>query len=78
MSEPPEIDENLLPAERALSRHLNELRDDPPTPGVGLVPKVVTTARWQRALSRPLFLIGSLAHAITEGFGLLLPPVERR
>ena len=78
MSEPPETDENLGPAERALSEHLTVLRDDPPTPGASLVGKVVTTARWQQALGRPLFVIGSLAQAIREGIGLLFSPVERR
>jgi len=78
MSEPPEPDEHLAPAERALSEHLTVLRDDPPTPGASLVAKVVTTARWQQALSRPLFVIGSLAQAIREGIGLLFSPVERR
>jgi hypothetical protein len=78
MSEPPETDETLSPAERALSGHLGLLRDDPPVPGVMLVQKVVTTARWQQALSRPLFVIGSLAQAIKEGIELLFAPVGRR
>ena len=78
MSEPPETDENLAPAERALSEHLALLRDDPPLPGATLVTKVVTTARWQGTLRRPLFAIGSLAQAIKEGIGLLVGPVGRR
>jgi hypothetical protein len=78
MSEPPESDENLGPAEQALSEHLTVLRDNPPMPEATLVPKVVTTARWQRALSRPLFVIGSLAQAIAEGVGILFAPVNRR
>ncbi len=78
MSEPSETDDNLNPAEQALSRHLTVLRDDPPTPGAMLVNKVVTTARWQRAVSRPLFVIGSLAQALREGVGLLFAPVGRR
>ena len=78
MSEPPETDETLSPAERALSEHLGLLRDDPPIPGAMLVQQIVTTARWQQALSRPLFVIGSLAQAIKEGIGLLFAPVGRR
>lgn len=78
MSEPPETEETLSPAEQALSEHLGLLRDDPPIPGTMLVQHIVTTARWQQALSRPLFVIGSLAQAIKEGIGLLFAPVGRR
>jgi hypothetical protein len=78
MTEPSDGDESLSPAEQALSEHLGLLRDDPPVPSGPLVTQVMTTARWQRALSRPLFAIGALAQAIKEGIGLLFAPVERR
>ena len=57
---------------------MTNYRDDPPIPGTMLVQHIVTTARWQQALSRPLFVIGSLAQAIKEGIGLLFAPVGRR
>ena len=78
MSEPTESDEHLSPAEQAVFEHLAVLRDDPPTPGTMLVSKVVATARWQQALSRPLFVIESLAQAIRQGIVLLFAPAERK
>ncbi len=78
MSDPSEIDEHLSPAEQAVFEHLALLRDDPPVPGAVLVTKVVTTARWQQALSRPVFVIESLAQAIRHGIELLFAPAGRR
>jgi hypothetical protein len=78
MSEPPETNEHLSPAEQAVFEHLALLRDDPPLPDTMLVTKVVTTARWQQALRRPLFVIESLAQAIRQGIGLVWAPARRK
>lgn len=78
MSDPSEPDEHLSAAEQAVLEHLAVLRDDPPEPGTMLVTKVVTTARWQQALSRPLFVIESLAQAVRQGIALLFAPAGRK
>jgi hypothetical protein len=64
--------DDLTPAERRLSEHLEVLRVSPPTGGPELVPRVIRTVRWQRAIRDPLALVGAVAAAIAEGLGLVL------
>lgn len=78
MSETPGSEEQLNPAERAVFDHLALLRDDPPMAGATLVKKVVSTARWQQAFRRPLFVIESVASAIKGGLELLFAQGGRR
>jgi hypothetical protein len=62
---------DLSPAERSLDEHLQLLRSDPPAAPGTLVSRVVRTARWQRAIRRPLMTAGAIAGAITDGVRLL-------
>jgi hypothetical protein len=64
--------DDLTPAERGLVQHLELLRASPPVGAAGLVPRVIRGVRWQRAIRNPLLLVGSIAMAVSEGFGLLL------
>lgn len=59
------------PAERRLLDYLDALRADRPTPGTGLVPAVVRSARWQRAVRPYALSFGRLVDAIGVGIGLL-------
>jgi hypothetical protein len=59
------------PAERRLLDHLDDLRADRPTPGTGLVPAVVRSARWQRAVRPYALSFGRLVGAIGAGIRLL-------
>jgi hypothetical protein len=61
--------DDLSPAERRLTEHLELLRATPPrTPA--LVPGVIRGVRWQRAVRDPLVLVGAVATAVLEGLGL--------
>lgn len=66
--------DDLSPAERRLTEHLELLRATPPTTPA-LVPQVIRGVRWQRAARDPLLLVGAVAAAVLEGLGLVL---ERR
>ena len=62
--------DDLSPAERRLTEHLELLRASPPaTPA--LVPRVIRGVRWQRAIRDPLLLVGAVAKAVFEGLGLV-------
>jgi hypothetical protein len=70
--------DELTPAERRLSEHLELLRASPPIVAPGLVPRVLRGVRWQRAIRDPLVLVGAVASAIAEGFSVLFKPPEGR
>jgi len=67
-------DDDLTPAERRLTEHLELLRASPPTGTPSLVPRVIRGVRWQRAVRDPLLLVGAVAVAIAESLGLLMKP----
>jgi hypothetical protein len=69
----PPADE-LTPAERRLTEHLELLRASPPTGGPQLVPRVIRGARWQRAVREPMVLVGMVASAVADGLALLFKP----
>jgi hypothetical protein len=64
--------DELTPAEGRLSEHLELLRANPPTPAGELIPRIIATVRWQRAIRPPLVLVGAVASAIGESLSLLL------
>jgi len=64
--------DELTPAQGRLSEHLELLRANPPTPAGELMPRIIRTVRWQRAIRPPLVLVGVVASAISEGLSLLL------
>jgi hypothetical protein len=70
--------DELTPAERRLSEHLELLRASPPTVAPGLVPRVIRGVRWQRAIRGPLVLVGAVAAAVAEGLSVLLKPPAGR
>ncbi len=75
-AEPPEP---LTPAERGLDRHLQLLRTDAPSPPAPMVANIVKAARWQRAVRRPLLVVGTLAATVSDAIRLLLgSPSNRR
>jgi hypothetical protein len=70
--------DDLTPAERGLTVHLELLRAGPPIAATQLIPRLVRKLRWQRAVREPLLLVGAVAAAITEGLRLLMkPPADR-
>jgi hypothetical protein len=69
--EPPA--EELSPAERRLTQHLELLRASPPTTPA-LAPRVIRGVRWQRAIRDPLVLVGTVATAAVEWLGLVFGP----
>ncbi len=74
MNQPPETPEDLSPAERSLHEHLELLRIDALPPPASMVATIVRTARWQRAVRRPLLAVAALAGAVSDGLRLLLGP----
>jgi hypothetical protein len=70
--------DDLTPAERRLTRHLEVLRVSPPSGGAELVPRVIRSVRWQRAIRDPLVLVGAVAAAVAESVGLLFRRSEGR
>jgi hypothetical protein len=68
--------DDLTPAERRLTMHLEVLRVSPPSGGPELVPRVIRGVRWQRAIRDPLVLVGAVATAIADGVGLLFSRSE--
>jgi hypothetical protein len=73
----PPADE-LTPAERRLTEHLELLRASPPTGAPQLVSRVIRGVRWQRAVREPLVLVGEVASAVFDGLTLLFkPPADR-
>jgi hypothetical protein len=71
MSAPFPPDEELTDAERALSTHMELLRASPPASRPGIVARIVHTARWQRALRRPLNAVAAVAAAMLDSVRLL-------
>jgi hypothetical protein len=71
----PPADE-LTPAERRLTEHLDLLRASPPTVAPQLVPRVIRGVRWQRAIREPLVLVGVVATAVFDGLATLVKPPE--
>ena len=69
----PPADE-LTPAERRLTQHLELLRASPPTGAPQLVGRVIRGVRWQRAVREPLVLVGEVAAAVFDGLTLLFEP----
>ena len=63
--------EAATPAERRLLDYLDDLRADRPTPGTGMVPALVRSARWQRAVRPYALSCGRLIGAIGAGIRLL-------
>ena len=66
--------EELSPAERRLTEHLELLRASSPIVAPGLVPRVLRGVRWQRAIRDPLVLVGTVAAALAEGLRALCKP----
>jgi hypothetical protein len=66
--------DDLTPAERRLTEHLELLRASPPAATPLLVQRVIRGVRWQRAIRDPLVLVGAVAAALAEGIGLLFKP----
>ncbi len=64
-------DDDLTPAERRLTEHLELLRASPPTDPPQLAPRVIRTVRWQRVIRDPLLLVGAVAAALAEGLRVL-------
>jgi len=69
----PPADE-LTPAERRLTQHLELLRASPPTAAPQLVASVIRGVRWQRAVREPLALVGVVASAVADSLALLFKP----
>jgi hypothetical protein len=55
------------PAEARLVGYLDDLREDPPTPGTALVPSVLRSVRWQRAVRPYLTSVGRIFSSMAEG-----------
>jgi hypothetical protein len=66
-----DIPDDLTPAERRLTEHLELLRTAAPESPPFLVPRVIRGVRWQRAIRDPLVLVGTVAVAMAESLGLL-------
>jgi hypothetical protein len=66
--------DELTPAERRLTQHLELLRASPPTAAPQLVATVIRGVRWQRAVREPLTLVGVVATAVFDGLTLLFGP----
>lgn len=66
--------DELSPAERRLTQHLERLRASPPTAAPQLVARVIRGVRWQRAIREPLVLVGAVATAVLESLRLLFKP----
>lgn len=60
----------MTPAERRLLDVVAVLRGEGPDNPM-LAPRVIHTARWQRAVRVPLAAMGRLAGTVADGFGLL-------
>jgi hypothetical protein len=63
--------DDLTPAERGLAQHMEPLRTSGPESPPLLVPRIIRSVRWQRAIRDPLVLVGSVASAVAESLGLL-------
>jgi hypothetical protein len=70
--------DDLTPAERRLTQHLELLRASPPTAAPQLVTMVLRGVRWQRAVREPLVLVGAVATAVFDSLALLFGPPAGR
>lgn len=70
--------ETLSPAERKLEDHLQLLRADAPQPPRAMMATILRSARWQRAVRRPLMTIATLGATVAEGVRLLLVSPRKR
>jgi len=79
MSEAGNADEDLTPAQRRLSEHLQLLRSNPPTSTPESADRILSRARWQGAIRDRLIFIGAVSGAVVESLSLLLSnPVADR
>ncbi len=74
MNRPEDTPDELSPAEQRLHEHLAVLREDAPPAPTTIVKRVVRSARWQRAIRRPLQAIGALSATVGHALRLLLKP----
>lgn len=74
MSDAGADDQDLTPAERRLSEHLELLRSNPPTTAPELIARILRRARWQVAIRDRLIFMGAVSGAVVEGLSLLLSP----
>ncbi|MDQ6746243.1 MAG: hypothetical protein M3Z27_09565 [Actinomycetota bacterium] len=66
--------EETTAAEQRLGEHLQLLRTDAPQAPALIVGRVIRSARWQRAVRRPLLAIGGLTATVGHALRLLLKP----
>lgn len=78
MSAADEPPETLSPAERRLEDHLQLLRAEAPQPPLAMMASILRTARWQRAVRRPLVTITTLGATVAEGIRLLFGSPRNR
>jgi hypothetical protein len=71
-------DDDLTPAERRLSEHLELLRASPPTAAPELIARIVQRARWQGGIRDPMIFVGVVVAAIGEAVALLSGPQAGR
>ena len=67
-------DDDLTPAERRLSEHLELLRASPPTAAPELIARIIQRARWQGTIRDPMVFAGAVVAAIGEALVLLSGP----
>lgn len=72
MSDAGTDDEDLTPAERRLSEHLELLRSNPPTTAPEMIASILRRARWQSAIRDRLIFMGAVSGALVEGLSVLL------
>lgn len=69
--------DDLTAAERALRERLQTMQVVAETPSTMLVPRIIRTARWQRALRHPLLAISGVGGAMIDSVRLLLGVSKR-
>jgi len=74
MNGPGDTSDYLTPAEQRLYEHLAVLREDAPRAPATIVKRVARSARWQRAIRRPLQAIGALSATVGHALAVLLKP----
>lgn len=75
MTPAPDRDDDLTPAERRLRDHLAVLAAEAPEPDASLPPRVVRSARWQRAVRAPLWVGGMLVGALGDATRVMIGAV---
>jgi hypothetical protein len=66
------------PAEERLDEHLGLLRREEAEADASLTDRIVSTARWQRALRGPVAAIASVVGAVVDGLTSLVGGRKRR